>query len=216
LLKAVTIKNREPSSSLLFYRLVKWSVVNPILYTYLRGKVYGAEKIPQSGSYIIVCNHASNIDPPIFGVAAPRPVSFMAKEELFSVPLLKTVISLCGAYPVKRDASDLAAIKAAIKYIESGWLSGIFLGGTRTADGKIDDPKLGAALIAAKTQTPLIPASIWGTEKLQKSSNILKPTPVTVRFGDIIPPPQSKKKEDLKAVTEKCIQVIEAMHAMGR
>jgi 1-acyl-sn-glycerol-3-phosphate acyltransferase len=212
----VTVKNREPSSSVVFYRFVKWSIVNPILYTYFRGQVYGAEKIPQSGSYIVVCNHASNLDPPIIGVAAPRPVSFMAKEELFHVPVLKTAIALCGAYPVKRDASDLAAIKSAIKFIEKGWLSGIFLGGTRTDNGKIDAPKLGAALIAAKTQTPLIPASIWGTEKMQKSANIFLPTPITVRFGDIIPPPKSRKKEDLQAITEQCAKAINEMHVLGR
>lgn len=211
----MTVKNREPSSSVVFYRFVKWSIVNPVLYTYFRGKVYGAEKIPLSGSYILVCNHGSNLDPPIFGVASPRPVSFMAKEELFHVPFLKTAIALCGAYPVKRDASDLAAIKSAIKFLDRGWLSGIFLQGTRTPDGKISEPKLGAALIAAKTQTPLIPASIWGTEKLQKSSTIV-PTPITVRFGDIIPPPQSRKKDDLQAVTEQCAKAIDEMHALGR
>lgn len=212
----MTVRNREPLSSLVFYRLVKWSIVNPILYTYFRTKVYGAEKIPRTGAYIVVCNHASNLDPPILGVAARRPISFMAKEELFRVPVLNKIISFCGAYPVKRDTSDLAAIKAAIKFIEQGWLSGIFLGGTRTADGKISQAKLGAALIAAKTQTSIIPASIWGTQKVQKSSTIFNPTPITVRFGDIIAPPQSKKKEDLKTVTEQCIKVIEAMHALGR
>lgn len=211
----MTVNNREPFSSLLFYRFVKWSIVNPVLFSYFRGKVYGAENIPQSGSYIIVCNHASNFDPPFIGVAARRPVSFMAKEELFRVPLLKTAIALCGAYPVKRDASDLSAIKSAIKLIDQGWLSGIFLEGTRTLDGKISEPKLGAALISAKTNTPLIPASVWGTEKVQNAT-FLKPAPVTIRFGKIIPPPASSKKPDLQAVTEQCAKVINEMHALGR
>jgi 1-acyl-sn-glycerol-3-phosphate acyltransferase len=210
------VKNCELFSNLLFYRLVKWLIIHPILYTYFRGQIYGAEKIPQSGSYIVVCNHASNLDPPILGAAISRPISFMAKEELFRVPILKTAIALCGAYPVKRDAGDLAAIKSAIKSIDRGWLSGIFLGGTRTNDGRISDPKLGAALIAAKKQIPLIPASIWGTQKSQKSPNIWLPTPITVRFGDLIPPPRSSKKEDLQTVTEQCAKAINKMHAMGR
>jgi 1-acyl-sn-glycerol-3-phosphate acyltransferase len=210
------VKNREFPSNSVFYHLVKWLIVNPFLYTYFRGQVYGIEKIPQSGSYIVVCNHASNLDPPILGAVISRPTSFMAKEELFRVPLLKTAIALCGAYPVKRDGGDLAAIKSAIESIDRGWLSGIFLGGTRTNDGKINDPKLGAALIAAKTQTPLIPASIWGTQKSQKSPNIWLPTPITIRFGDIISPPQSSKKKDLETVTEQCTKAINEMHAMGR
>jgi 1-acyl-sn-glycerol-3-phosphate acyltransferase len=212
----MTVKNHQFYFNSVFYSLVKWSIVNPFLYTYFRGKIYGTEKIPQSGSYIVVCNHASNLDPPILGAAISRPTSFMAKEELFRVPILKTAIALCGAYPVKRDAGDLAAIKSAIKSIDRGWLSGIFLGGTRTNDGKISEPKLGAALIAAKTQTPLIPASIWGTEKSQKSSNLWLPTPITIRFGNIIAPPQSSKKEDLQIVTKQCAKVINEMHAMGR
>lgn len=212
----MTIRNREPISSLVLYRLAKWSIISPILHTYFRGRIYGAEKIPQFNPYIVVSNHASNLDPPILGIAVNRPVAFMAKEELFQVPILKNFISLYGAYPVKRDHGDLAAIKSAIKVLDRGWLAGIFLQGTRTPNGKITDPKLGAALIAAKTQTPLIPASIWGTENILTGSKIPRSAPITVRFGEIIPPPQSKKKADLQAVTEQCQQVINEMHALGR
>ena len=212
----MSVRNREPFSSLVVYRLIKWSIVNPILYFYFRGRVYGLEKIPRSGSYIVVCNHASNLDPPILGVAVARPISFMAKEELFRIPVFKKAIALCGAYPVKRDTTDLAAIKSAVKFIEQGWLLGIFLEGTRTDDGKIYDPKLGAALIAAKTQTPLIPASIWGTEKTVDKDSSPLPKPITIRFGDIILPPKSRKKADLQEVTERCTKAIDRMHSLGR
>ena len=212
MLNQTTVKNREPFSSLVVYRLIKWSIVSPIFYTYFRGQIYGAEKVPQSGSYIIVSNHASNLDPPLIGIATRRPIAFMAKEELFKIPGLKTLITLCGAYPVKRDASDLAAIKSAMKSINQGWLAGVFLEGTRTKDGKINDPKLGAALIAAKTQTPLIPVSISGTEKPNTDSKIILPKPIIIRFGDIIPPPKSNKKADLQAVTQHCAQIINKMH----
>lgn len=211
----MTAQNREPFSSLVLYRLLKWSIISPIFHTYFRGRIYGAEKIPQSGSYIIVSNHASNLDPPILGIAVRRPISFMTKEELFDVPVLKQIITLYGGYPVKRDAIDLAAIRSAIKYLDRGFLAGIFLEGTRTPDGKINEPKLGAALIAAKTQTPLIPASIWGTDKISSKSNLL-PSAIAIRFGDIIPPPQSKKKADLQAVTDYCAQTINQMHSLGR
>ena len=217
----MTERNREPFPSLIPYYLLNWGIVSPLLYAYFRGCVYGVEKIPRSGTYIIVCNHASNVDPPIIAVSARRPVSFMAKEELFSVPVIKTILPLCGAYPVKRKAQDISAIKSAIKFINQGWLAGIFLGGTRTVDGKIVDPKLGAALISAKTQTPIIPASIWGTAKADQNNNSkglfgLVANPVTVRFGDIIPPPSSKKKDELQAYTDRCCQIINEMHALGR
>ena len=212
MLNEITVEHREPFSSLVVYRLIKWSIVSPIFYTYFRGQIYGAEKVPQSGSYIIVSNHASNLDPPLIGIAARRPVAFMAKEELFRIPGFKTLITLCGAYPVRRDASDIAAIKSAIKYINQGWLVGIFLEGKRTTDGKINNPKLGAALIAAKTQTPLIPVSISGTEKAIIDTQTILPKPIIVRFGDIIPPPKSKNKADLQAVTQHCAEAINQMH----
>lgn len=210
-------KQREPAASLVLYHLFKWSFVSPVLHTYFRGRIYGAEKVPQSGALIAVSNHASDFDPPILSNCLRRPVAYMAKEELFKVPLLKQGIKLYGAYPVKRGTSDRNAIRAAMKALENGWIAGIFLEGTRTRDGRIHHPKLGAALIAAKTQVPLIPVSLWGTEKiLRKGSPIPKPVPITIRIGDVIEPPQSTKKEELQAVTERCANIINQLHGLGR
>ena len=210
-------KEREPVASLVLYHLFKWSIVSPLLHTYFRGRIYGAEKVPQSGALIAVCNHASDFDPPILSNCLRRPVAYMAKEELFRVPLLKQGIKLYGAYPVKRGTSDRNALKAAIKALDNGWVAGIFLDGTRSKDGRINNPKLGAALIAAKTQVPLIPVSLWGTEKiLRKGSFIPQPAPITIRIGDVIEPPQSTKKEELQAVTNKCASIINQLHSLGR
>ena len=210
-------KEREPVASLVLYHLFKWSFVSPVLHTYFRGRIYGAEKVPQSGALIAVCNHASDFDPPILSNCLRRPVSYMAKEELFRVPLLKQGIKLYGAYPVKRGASDRSAIRAAMKALENGWIAGIFLDGTRSKNGRINNPKLGAALIAAKTRVPLIPVSLWGTEKiLSKGSFIPNPVPITIRIGDVIESPQSTKKEELQAVTNKCAEIINQMHSLGR
>ena len=210
-------KEREPFASLVLYHLFKWSFVSPVLHTYFRGRIYGAEKVPQSGALIAVCNHASDFDPPILSNCLRRPVSYMAKEELFKVPLFKQGIKLYGAYPVKRGASDRSAIRAAMKALENGWIAGIFLDGTRSKNGKVNNPKLGAALIAAKTQVPLIPVSLWGTEKiLSKGSFIPKPVPITIRIGDVIEPPRSTKKEELQSVTNKCAEIINQMHSLGR
>ena len=210
-------KERESAASLVLYHLFKWSFVSPVLHTYFRGRIYGADKVPQSGALIAVCNHASDFDPPILSNCLRRPVAYMAKEELFRVPLLKQGIRLYGAYPVKRGASDRNAIKAAMQALDNGWIAGIFLDGTRSKDGRINNPKLGAALIAAKTQVPLIPVSLWGTEKIfRKGSLIPKPVPITIRIGDLIEPPQSTKKDQLQAVTHKCAERINQMHSLGR
>lgn len=208
---------RESFANWTSYHLLKWLVVSPLLHTYFRLKIYGAEKVPQSGGLIAVSNHASYFDPPILSNCVGRPVAFMAKEELFKIPVFKQGIELYGAYPVKRSRGDRMALKAAFNAIESGWIAAIFLQGTRAADARITDPKLGAAWIAAKAQVPLLPVSLWGTEKIMtKGSSVPKPVPLTVRIGDLIEPPPSTNKVDLQAVTKQCAVTINSLHDLGR
>lgn len=210
-------QSREPFISLLLYHLFKWSVVSPMLQVYFRGRIYGAEHVPQQGPLVVVSNHASNFDPPILSSCVGRPVAYMAKEELFHIPILKQAIQWYGAYPVSRGAADRSAIRSALKYLEAGWAAGIFLGGTRTADGQITDPKLGASLIAAKAKAPLLPVSLWGTQKiLKKGSAIPQTVPVTVRIGKVIDAPSSTDREELQAVTQQCVAAINALHDLGR
>ncbi|MBF2078894.1 MAG: 1-acyl-sn-glycerol-3-phosphate acyltransferase [Synechococcales cyanobacterium T60_A2020_003] len=210
-------RSREPLSSLMLYHLFKWSVVSPVLHVYLRGRIYGAEHVPKQGPLIVVSNHASDFDPPIVSNCVRRPVSFMAKEELFRVPVLKSAIRLYGAYPVKRGSADRSAIRAALAQLEEGWAVGIFLQGTRTADARIPEPKLGAALIAAKAQVPLLPVSLWGTQRIiPKGAKCPRPVPVTVRIGHPIDPPQSGDRAELEAITQQCADAIHTLHDRGR
>lgn len=209
-------KYREPLPSLVLYHALKWSVVSPLFHTYWRGRIIGAERVPQKNPLIIVCNHASYFDPPIISSAVGRPVAYMAKEELFHVPGLKQAIQAYGAYPVKRGAGDRGALKSALQALEDGWIVGIFLEGTRTSDARIHKPKLGAALIAAQAQVPLLPVSLWGTQKILPKGNLPRSTPVTVRIGQLMNPPRSTHREDLQAITDKCAKEINQMHALGR
>jgi 1-acyl-sn-glycerol-3-phosphate acyltransferase len=211
------IRSREPRISLVLYHLFKWSTVSPILHTYHRVKIWGAEQVPQQGPLIVVSNHASNFDPLIVANCTCRPVAFMAKEELFQVPVLKQLITLYGAYPVKRGSADRSAIRSALACLEAGWAVGLFLEGTRTEDGRITDPKLGAAMIAAKAQVPLLPISLWGTEAIfQKGQSLPHAAPVTVRIGAPLPPPANSDRATLEQVTQACAQIINDLHALGR
>lgn len=208
---------RESFASWTSYHLLKWSVVSPLLHTYFRINIHGADHVPPSGGVIAVSNHASFFDPPILSNCVGRPVAFMAKEELFDIPVFKQGIKLYGAYPVKRSQGDRSALRAAMTALDSGWIAAVFLQGTRSPDAKVTDPKLGAAWIAAKAQVPLLPISLWGTEKiLTKGSSFPKPVPLTVRIGEIIPPPASTKKENLQIVTNQCAKVINSLHDLGR
>ena len=209
-------RNREPVENLILYRLLKWSVIVPILKFYFRNNIYGTENVPQQGPLVIVSNHASDLDPPIVSVCMKRPVAYMAKEELFEVPVLKQIITLYGAYPVKRGSADRSAIRSALNSLEQGWAVGIFLQGTRTSDGRITEPKLGATLIAAKAKVPLLPVCIWGTHAVKRQGLIANSVPITVRIGELIPPPESTKKQELELISQKCADIINKMHDLGR
>ncbi len=210
-------RSRESLLSLLLYHAFKDPFINPFFYLYLRGRVEGREHIPRSNGFIVVSNHGSNFDPPLLSAAVQRPVAYMAKEELFQVPVLKQAIELYGAYPVKRGAVDRTTIKAALAYLENGWGVGIFLSGTRTSDGRVIDAKPGAALIAAKAQVPLLPVCLWGTHTIeQEGKKFPQSRPITIRIGELILPPTSTKRSELDRVTDLCTTKINELHDLGR
>ena len=133
----------------LTYRLVSGLLVFPVFRGLFRGSTVGLGNVPMQGPLVVVANHGSHLDPPILGHALGRPVAFMAKAELFNIPLLGSVIRGCGAYPVRRGASDREAIRTATACLEGGSATGVFLDGTRQADGRVNHPLPGAASPAA-------------------------------------------------------------------
>ncbi len=122
-------------------------------------RVTGLEHVPQGTGLVVACNHESSWDPPIVGVSINRKLEFMAKKELFVKPLSRAVMRGLRAFPVDREGQDIGAIKEALRRLHAGRAVGIFVQGTRNAGGAaaLD----GAAYLAQRAGTPLLPAAIW-------------------------------------------------------
>ncbi|MDQ6418255.1 lysophospholipid acyltransferase family protein [Paenibacillus sp. LHD-117] len=135
-----------------------------VLYRLLfRLEARGLHHIPASGPVVLASNHISNLDPPTIGVLVPRKVNFMAKEELFKVPVLGPLISAFGAFPVKRGGVSKEAIKSAITLLKAGNVLGIFPEGSRNNAGAA---KKGTAMIAIRSGATIVPVAIVGEYKL--------------------------------------------------
>ena len=200
----------------LTYRLISYLLVFPVYRLLFRGRTAGNANVPLEGALVVVANHGSHLDPPLLGHALGRPVAFMAKAELFRVPLLGPIIRACGAYPVARGASDREAIRTATDRLEEGWATGVFIDGTRQSDGRVNAPQPGAALLAARAGVPLLPVAIINSHRaLGTGGGGLRPVPVHIRIGTPIPPPASRRRADLDPVTRACQEQINALLDQG-
>jgi len=186
------------------YQFISKIVVFPIFKFLFRGELDGANNIPDKNSFIIVSNHGSLLDPPFLGHALGRKVSFMAKQELFRIPLLSLIIKACGAYPVKRGLVDKNSIVLASKKLLNNEIIGIFIDGTRQKNGFVNKPKNGAALIASKTKKLLLPVAIINSHRLVRFK-LFFPffNKVIIRIGKPIHYPLTTSKIDITETTIK-------------
>ena len=186
------------------YLLVSYLLVFPFFRFFFRGRTIGKEKVPKFGSLVVVANHGSHLDPPLIGHALGRPVSFMAKAELFRIPLLGQIIKKCGAYPVKRGIADKNTIKIACDKLINDNSIGIFIDGTRQKNGRVNKPKQGAALLAFKNQKLLLPVAIINSHRLIRFKLFIPFfTKIVIKVGKPILPPKSSSKDDLYLITKQ-------------
>jgi 1-acyl-sn-glycerol-3-phosphate acyltransferase len=186
----------------LIYQLVSKLFVLPIYKFVFRGHLIGIENIPQKNAFIMVSNHGSLLDPPLLGHALGRNISFMAKAELFKIPLLGFIIKACGAYPVKRGVVDKNTIKTACKKLSNDNCIGIFIDGTRQKNGRVNRPKQGAALLAFKNQKLLLPVAIVNSHRLIRFKFFIPLfSKIVIKVGKPVQPPQSSSRDDLNYVT---------------
>jgi 1-acyl-sn-glycerol-3-phosphate acyltransferase len=141
-----------------------------------RIRVEGLKNVPLQGGIILCANHISNHDPVFVGIASPRQIRFMAKQEIFKVPLLKNFVVAVGAFPINRVKPSPAALKQSIEILNSGGCFGIFPEGTRAKGTALQKVHPGTAYLALKTGALVIPVGITGPYRLFR--------PLVIKFGE--------------------------------
>ncbi|HBF34682.1 TPA: hypothetical protein DDW35_08960 [Candidatus Sumerlaeota bacterium] len=121
------------------------------------------DRLPAKGGYLVVLNHASNLDPPILGMLTRRIPSYLAKSELFHNKLFAWWASHVGVMPINRDSVDRKALTRAINVLKNDEVMALFPEGTRTPDGNLQPGKPGVAMIAAQVNKPCLAAYIQGS-----------------------------------------------------
>lgn len=143
-----------------------------------RLEAVGLEHIPEEGGVLLCSNHISNLDPPTVGILLKRKVHFMAKKELFDVPVLGGLIKQLGAFPVKRGGVSKESIKTALNILRSGNVMGIFPEGRRSQGEEGGIGKRGAATFALRSDAAVIPVAIVGNYKLFRKTRVIYGAPL--------------------------------------
>lgn len=146
----------------IFYRFSR-VVCRLMLLFFRRWNVSGKENIPLNGGLVVVSNHVSYWDPIVVGCALDRQVYFMAKTELFKIPLLGAIITRLGTFPVQRGKLNRQSIRYALNLLRSQRIVGIFPEGTRSSTNKLLPPHEGAVMLSLKAKVPILPVALIGT-----------------------------------------------------
>jgi len=180
--------------------------VEGVLFVYCkivyRLKIVGTENIPDE-QVIFCANHRSFIDPPIIKVTCKRDVRFLARESLAKNPLLAFLGWIFEVVYVKKDAKDIAALKATLSYLKKGESIALFPEGTRNGLQKGEDVKDGAAFFTIKSGAKVIPVGISGEIKPFHKLTVTYGKPLN--FSEYKNP---KNKEELEIVTKRIMEEI--------
>ncbi len=184
------------------YYVGRWAV-RAFLFLFTRFEVKGKENVPLRGAILVSANHLSLMDPPVVGVSLGRSTIFMAKEELFRSKVSGYFISRLGAFPVRRGRLDREALRQAGQVLSQNQALVMFPEGTR-GDGHLREGFMGAALIATRSNVPVLPVGITGTETMKGWGWMLRRPRITVNIGPPFALPESSgrgRREELVEYT---------------
>ncbi|MCL6602405.1 MAG: 1-acyl-sn-glycerol-3-phosphate acyltransferase [Paenibacillus sp.] len=171
-------------------------------------KVVGKENVPKEGGVLLCANHISLMDPFTMGIKLDRHVKYMAKAEIFKVPVIGWLARQVGAFPVKREGVSKESIKTALNTLRGGNVMGIFPEGTRNSD--VGAAKKGAASFALRSGAAVVPAAIIGRYKVFRRMTIIYGAPIDLsEFA-------GAGSDSLDAVTDVIMSRIREMLETGK
>ena len=177
-----------------------------------RIKINGKENVPESGPLIFCANHTSNWDAAFTLCFFPRPIRFMAKEEIFTWFFVKTMAKCAGAFPVKRGNADLKAMKTALSILKNNEVLGIFPEGTRMKEEDAANAKAGIALFAYQAKADILPCYIEIQNK--KVRPFCK---VVVNFGKVIKNEELNiEKSNKESFNQASMYVLDRIYSMSK
>jgi 1-acyl-sn-glycerol-3-phosphate acyltransferase len=186
----------------LLYAIAMWISRNGLRIAGVSVQTIGLDGLDPSGTYIFMCNHVSNLDPPILIPALPRRTSVLVKKELFKVPILGRAMILGDLVPVDRRNRDAAvnSMRDAEQVMAKGLNMTIFPEGTRSPDARLLPFKKGPFYLAMDSDIPVVPVTVLGSERLMpKGSMTIHSGTVRLIFHPAISPHQFAEKEQLIA-----------------
>lgn len=198
-----------------FHRFLK--VLSGPIKFFWRVTAEGSENIPE-GSCILVCNHTAIADVLILEVSSPRQIKFMAKKELFKVPIIGKLLPSVGAYPVDRGGVNVSSIKTTLSLLEHGSLVGIFPQGTRQPYVNPEDTPLknGAGLIAHRSGACILPAYVYNKKnkiRLFHKNHVIFGKPILL--SDIPLGEDTASTDEFRIITEYAFREVCALREKG-
>ena len=193
----------------LLYRCAMWITKTGVRFAGIKVVVTGLEHIPAGQSCIFMCNHVSNLDPPVVIPMLPGRSSVLLKKELTKIPILGTAMLMAKFVPVergsRRDAAK-ASVEAAADALRSGLHILVFPEGTRALDGRLSTFKKGPFFLAMETGAPIVPVAISGTERMmRKGSFAIQPGIARVQLLAPVFPAAVASREELLSTVYKAI-----------
>lgn len=163
---------------------VGWTFFRAAFATYFRWKVFNPERVPLEGPVILASNHASYIDPPLVGAGVHRQINFLARDNIFHVPILAAILRSWEVVPVDRDGGTGRGLKMILGRLEKGGAIILFPEGTRSRHGELNPARSGIGLTVIKSRAPVVPARVFGTHKaFGPHMFIPRPRRLMVKYG---------------------------------